>query len=358
MLDFTRRNLEYVRTRLDEDGDGWPEGNGNVERPGHGRGEARQHRLLHPRPLRLRRHGALGAARRRRPTRPRRGPTRWPRASRPSGGSRPSSSTPTRCAIPATCRSTRSTGSASTRWRSSSTATASSCPASASYANGSRALATRENSCYSGERPGNRGLFHTGCGGGPDRRRRVRHLLAQHRRPGRRRGQLRRASAPEQQRRYLDANAETQLGQPVTGGTPDEQPGAMPEIMPSLAPDGDGRHAAEHRPLLDVPVDVHAGLGPLRHGVARHPPAARRAPAPRPRPAGGRAAGAGRPDERRRARTSASAAARPTCSPSRAGARYTTTTDTSDAPVGDAAASGTRCRAARRVASVELDGAR
>ena len=36
MLDFTWRNLEYVRTRLDDDGDGWPEGIGNVERPGMG----------------------------------------------------------------------------------------------------------------------------------------------------------------------------------------------------------------------------------------------------------------------------------------------------------------------------------
>ena len=36
MLDFMRRNLEYVRTELDEDADGWPEGNGNVERPGMG----------------------------------------------------------------------------------------------------------------------------------------------------------------------------------------------------------------------------------------------------------------------------------------------------------------------------------
>ena len=36
MLDFTWRNLEYVRTQLDDDGDGWPEGNGNVERPGMG----------------------------------------------------------------------------------------------------------------------------------------------------------------------------------------------------------------------------------------------------------------------------------------------------------------------------------
>jgi hypothetical protein len=38
---------------------------------------------------------------------------------------------------------------------------------------------------------------------------------------------------PEQQCRYTDANAETQFSEPATGGTPDEQPGAMPEIMPS-----------------------------------------------------------------------------------------------------------------------------
>jgi hypothetical protein len=41
-----------------------------------------------------------------------------------------------------------------------------------------------------------------------------------------------------QQRRYTDANAETQFGQPATGGTPDEQPGAMPEIFPSFTPEG------------------------------------------------------------------------------------------------------------------------
>ena len=110
-------------------------------------------------------------------------------------------------------------------------------PGLAAYDNGSRALATRENNCYSGERPGNRGLFHTGCGGGPAGAGEFADLLAQHRRPGGRRGQLR-ASRHQQQRRYTDANAETQFSQPATGGTPDEQPGAMPEIMPSLAPDG------------------------------------------------------------------------------------------------------------------------
>ena len=36
-------------TSLDADNDGWPEGSGNVERAGHGPGEARQRRLLHPR---------------------------------------------------------------------------------------------------------------------------------------------------------------------------------------------------------------------------------------------------------------------------------------------------------------------
>jgi hypothetical protein len=38
---------------------------------------------------------------------------------------------------------------------------------------------------------------------------------------------------PGQQRRYTDAEAEPMFGQPYTGGTPDEQPGALPEILPS-----------------------------------------------------------------------------------------------------------------------------
>ena len=36
MYDFAKRNLRYVVERLDEDGDGWPEGSGNVERSGMG----------------------------------------------------------------------------------------------------------------------------------------------------------------------------------------------------------------------------------------------------------------------------------------------------------------------------------
>ena len=68
MYDFTVRNMRYICRELDADGDGWPEGLGNVERAGHGRGEARQHRLHDPRPARPRRHG-------RRQGRPRHG--RW-----------------------------------------------------------------------------------------------------------------------------------------------------------------------------------------------------------------------------------------------------------------------------------------
>jgi hypothetical protein len=36
MYDFAKRNMEYVVNKLDADGDMWPEGSGNVERPGMG----------------------------------------------------------------------------------------------------------------------------------------------------------------------------------------------------------------------------------------------------------------------------------------------------------------------------------
>ena len=57
----------------------------------------------------------------------------------------------------------------------------------------------------------------------------------------------------------------------------------------------------QHRPLLDLPRDVRAGLGPLRHGVAGRAPAARRAAVAGHRRARGRAAAAAGPDAHRRA---------------------------------------------------------
>ena len=150
---------------------------------------------------------------------------------------RPTSSTRTRSTTPATSRSTRSTGSASTRWRSSCSATASSSRGSPPPSTGRRRSPTRENNCYSGERPGNRGLFHTGCGGGPTGTGEFAIFSLNSGIQAVGEGNYGRLGA-EQQRRYTDANAETQFSEPATGGTPDEQPGAMPEIMPSAPPGG------------------------------------------------------------------------------------------------------------------------
>ncbi len=110
-------------------------------------------------------------------------------------------------------------------------------PGLAPFAHGMRALAGRENSCFSGDRPGNRGLFHTGCGGGADGKGdfEIFSLTTSIQAVGE--GNYGRLAATEQQR-YTDALAEPMFAEPATGGTPDEQPGAMPEIFPS-APNGD-----------------------------------------------------------------------------------------------------------------------
>jgi hypothetical protein len=93
-------------------------------------------------------------------------------------------------------------------------------------------LAGRENTCYSGEHPLNPGLFHTGCGGGPEGKGElvVFGLTTSIQSIGE--GNYGRLG-PGQQQRYTHALAETMFSEPATGGTPDEQPGAMPEIFPS-----------------------------------------------------------------------------------------------------------------------------
>ena len=228
-------------------------------------------------------------------------------------------------------------------------------PGLASFEHGSAALAARENNCYSGERPGNRGLFHTGCGGGP-------------------------AGAGEFAIFSLNTAIQA-VGEGNYGrlGADPAAPLHGRRCRDPVLPAGDRcdagraagrdagdhavvrarrgrRHGAEHRPLLDLPLDVHAGLGPLRHGLGGRAPAARRAAAARPRLARGRAAGARRAAERAGEPTSASAAARPTCSRRTTATRYTTTTDTSDAPVGTFRIGHTLPRGSA-VASVLLDGA-
>jgi hypothetical protein len=234
MLDFTRRNLEYVRTRLDDDGDGWPEGNGNVERPGMGE-EKLDNTVFYIRGLydyadMARSAGQAGraqAAEDRADALVARFEAEWwieaeqqYADSLRGQGNQKSNQKHWIGVNPMEVELYRD---------------GEFVPGLGIYENGSRALATRENDCYSGERPGNRGLFHTGCGGGPEGEGEFAIFSLNTAVQAVGEGNYGRL-APEQQRRYTDANAETQFSQPATGGTPDEQPGAMPEIMPSYAP--------------------------------------------------------------------------------------------------------------------------
>ncbi|HZB76309.1 MAG TPA: hypothetical protein VE526_08815, partial [Solirubrobacteraceae bacterium] len=123
-------------------------------------------------------------------------------------------------------------------------------PGVAAFLNGSRALATRENNCYSGERPGNRGLFHTGCGGGPEGKGEFAIFSLGTGIQSVGEGNYARLGA-EQQQRYTSAAAETQFSQPATEGTPDEQPGAMPEIFPSEPAPQAGPDATGTDPNID-----------------------------------------------------------------------------------------------------------
>ena len=93
-------------------------------------------------------------------------------------------------------------------------------------------MAGREDPCYSGTRPFNLGLFHTGCGGGPEGlgEEVIFGLTTSIQSIGE--GNYGRLG-PGQQQRYTHALAETMFSEPATDDTPDEQPGAMPEIFPS-----------------------------------------------------------------------------------------------------------------------------
>jgi hypothetical protein len=116
------------------------------------------------------------------------------------------------------------------------------------FPHGTTALQERETPCYSGERVEpdggstnyNRGLFHTGCGGGPEGKgeRTIFGLNTAIQAVGE--GNYGRLG-DDRQKRYTDAEVEPMFGEPYSGGdvvhhtpgTPDEQPGASPEIFPS-----------------------------------------------------------------------------------------------------------------------------
>ena len=209
LYDFSRRAMRYVVDTLDKDKDGWPEGLGNVEREGMG-GEKLDNTVYLIRGLidltdlavskgdTATRVWALNLLRRLRPSFDR---TWWNEASQQYADSLGEGNaqlqqqhwigvTPMETGL-----------------------------APRGHAN--TALDARETDCFSGTAPFNPGLFHTGCTGGPEGKgERVVFSL----------NTAIKAVADgnygrfEQQRRYTDANAKTML---------DEQPGALPEILPS-----------------------------------------------------------------------------------------------------------------------------
>ena len=235
MYDFSKRNLRYVVNRLDEDGDGWPEGSGNVERSGMGvekldnsvylirglydladmaRSKQDGRTYAWARNLARKLHSRFEA-------------TWWMAAvpqhadsidDAPAGG--PNNQQQDQHWIGVTPMEAELTNRGAA------------VPGLTTRAHGNQALNLRETDCYSGQRPYNLGLFHTGCTGGQNGQgeRTIFGLNTAIQAVGE--GNYGRLG-PGRQQRYTDAEAEPMFGEPWTEDTPDEQPGALPEILPS-----------------------------------------------------------------------------------------------------------------------------
>ena len=241
MYAFTKRNMEYVYEELDEDGDGWPEGRGNVERGGMGE-EKLDNTVYAIRGLLdladLARSKGDGdtvtwAEDKAQTLRTKFEPSWWMPAETQYADS---------LINPTNAQSQERHWIGVTPMEAELIDDDRAVPGLAEHENGTAALDRREEPCYSGERsdpaggrPGpvyNRGLFHTGCGGGEQNQgeRTIFSLNTAIQAVGE--GNYGRLGA-EEQGRYIDANTETMFNEPYTGGRPDEQPGALPEILPS-----------------------------------------------------------------------------------------------------------------------------
>jgi hypothetical protein len=231
LYDFAVRNLRYVVRTLDADGDGWPEGLGNVERSGMGP-EKLDNTVYFIRGLydladmaRAKHDGATFAWARNlaRRLQQRFDSTWWFEAEEQYADS---------LNEPGNQQSFQKHWIGQTPMEAELRVSGQTVPGLAPFGHGDTALAGRENPCFSGEHPLNPGLFHTGCGGGPtgEGEEIVFGLTTSIQSIGE--GNYGRLG-PGQQQRYTHALAETMFSEPATGGTPDEQPGAMPEIFPS-----------------------------------------------------------------------------------------------------------------------------
>ena len=242
MYDFAKRNMEVVNQRLDVDHDGWPEGSGNVERPGMGP-EKLDNGVYYMRGL----YDLADMASSKGDT----ATATWAtnladklRSQFEAAWWDPS--------VQQYADSLNEPGDTQlyqkywigvTPMEAELTQGDQVTPGVAPYAHGVAALAGRETPEFSGERPGNLGLFHTGVGGASGGDFEIFSLTTSIQAVGE--GNYGRLG---QQQQYTDANAETMFSEPATGGTPDEQPGAMPEIFPS-APNGD--------PAAGIPANIN-----------------------------------------------------------------------------------------------------
>ncbi len=231
MYGFTERNLRRVVKGLDTDRDGWPEGSGNVERTGMGpekvdnavyliRGLYDLADLAQSKHDHATYHWAISRADRLRAKFDR---TWWNTAAKQYADS---------LNDPGNKQLFQQYWIGQTPMETELHVGGHSVPGVAPYPHGNAALAGRENSCYSGSAPFDTGLFHTGCTGPPSGagEKVIYGLTTSIQAVGE--GNYGRLGKG-QQRRYLHGLDETMFNEPATGGTPDEQPGAMPEIFPS-----------------------------------------------------------------------------------------------------------------------------
>jgi hypothetical protein len=231
LYDFAVRNLRYVVRTLDADSDGWPEGLGNVERSGMGT-EKLDNTVYFIRGL----YDLADMARAKHDD----GTYAWAKNLADKAQERFDGTWWFESAKqyadslndPGDVQSFQKHWIGQTPMESELRVKGQTVPGLAPFGHGDAALAGREDPCYSGEHPLNPGLFHTGCGGGPEGKgeRVVFGLTTSIQSIGE--GNYGRLG-PGQQERYTHALAETMFSEPATGGTPDEQPGAMPEIFPS-----------------------------------------------------------------------------------------------------------------------------
>jgi hypothetical protein len=232
MYDFSRRNMEYIFRELDDDGDLWPEGLGNVERGGMGE-EKLDNTVYTLRGL-------------------------WDLADMADAmGDRSTEEWATERArameqrfeaswwmpeVPQYADSLDDPGNVKQLRRHWIGVTPMDVellqpenwlvrPGLSAFANANQALDVRERPCYSSQA----GMFHTGsagCDNGPPSPSELDIFTLNTAIIAVGEGNYGRLAL---QKRYTDANVDLQLGPTIEGPTPDEQPGAMPERAPAPA---------------------------------------------------------------------------------------------------------------------------